>query len=185
MANIISITFFEGGELNIAGTETTPVQERVAKLISKYEPLFLQKALGYPLWKLLKDNGYPTPPAGRFKDLIDGNVEYVDRNGNTQNWIGLKDTYQSPIAAYVWYYYQRHIATNTTVTGESKGKTENAGNVDVMTKQMRAWNEMSRIVSCELWEYLLYAKNGSNERIYPEFKLSDAKYFGVLNTANL
>ena len=180
---IINTTFFDGGELNIPGTDTTAISESLDDIIGIYEPDYLKKALSYPLWKLFNAT-LPIPPAGRFADLLNGGVEYTDSNGYVKEWGGFNTVFTSPIAMYIWYWFQRKIASYNTPGGEQKGKTENAQNVGVDTKQMQQWNKMSRI-TCDLWQYLQYSVNGDGSPKYPEFDICQTGKFGVLNQCNL
>lgn len=183
MLFIIDTTYFDGGELNLPGTATVSGSEIITDLISIYEPEYLKMALGYPLWKLLQA-ALPTPAAdSRFDKLLNGS-EYVDGSGNTQYWTGLKTMFNTPIAMYVWYWYQRKIASYSTPQGEQKGKTENAVNVGVDTKQMQHYNKMNR-VTCQMHQFLHYSKNEDGSKMFDEFKLAQTKAFGVLNTGNL
>jgi hypothetical protein len=184
MANIVDKTYFDGGELNLPGTDTAAISGKILSFIEKYEPLFLQRALSYPLWKLFKADAYPVPVTQRFIDLLNGGVEYTDGCKKTKLWGGLNDKLQSPIAMYIWYWYQRNTASYNTSQGEQKGKTENATNVSVATKQVRAWNEMSGLV-CQLWEYLTYAVDVNGVKIYPEFDCSQTGNFGKINIHNI
>ncbi len=182
---ILNTTYFDGGELNIPGTEQDPIADVLNDIISMYEPDYLQRALGYPLWKLFNAAINPGPaPVGRFKDLLDGGVEYTDQNGHLKLYAGLKTKFTTPIAMYVWYWWQVKNASYSSSQGEQKGKTENAGNVSVAQKQVQQWNKMNSITK-DLWEYLKYSKNGDGTAKYPEFDLCQVKPFGVLNTSNL
>jgi hypothetical protein len=182
---IVDTTYFDGGELNIPGTAQPATSETLNDFIQIYEPEFLQKALGYPLFKLFNAAINPGPvPVGRFKDLLDGNVEYTDGHNYTKLWTGLNTPLRSPISMYIWYWWQRKMASYSGPSGEQKGKTENAENVGVDTKQMQMWNKMNRVV-CVLWEYLQYSKNPDGTKKYPEFDRCQTGRFGVLNQGNL
>lgn len=179
---IINKTYFDGGTLNIPGTELDAIQEKIDDFISVYEPEYLQKALGYPLWKLFSAS-LPNPAnTSRFYNLLNG-IEYTDHCGNVQKWIGFNTLLNSPIAMYVWYWYSRDNATYSTSQGEQKGKTENADNVSVAVKQTQFWNKMSRI-SCQLWDYLKNAKTDGS-KTFPEWKWDLTGDLSVINHANL
>lgn len=182
---VIDKEYFDGGELNIPGMSQEAVEEKVQYFIDKYEPDYLLKAMGYPLFKLFKAS-LPTPPAGRFADLLNGGVEYTDRHGDVKPWNGIKAVDRCPISAYVWYWYQTQTASFTGPSGESKGQTENATAIPILQKQCRAWEEMGDITR-EMWEYLLYAKDGAGDDLFPEFKMKliDVCFFEVLNVFNL
>ena len=183
---VIDKEYFDGGELNIPGTNRDEIIEQVEYFIGKYEPDYLLKALGYPLFKLFKA-ALPTPGADtRFYKLLNGGVEFEDRFGDTQLWNGIKAVDNCPVSAYVWYWYQTQNASFTGPSGEVKGQTENATAIPILTKQCRAWEEMVKITR-EMWEYLQYAKDDSGELLFPEFdiKLIDCQLFQVLNVFNL
>lgn len=181
MANIIDRTYFDGGLLNISGTELSSIQEKIGDFISVYETEYLKKVLGYPLWKLFNAQ-LPAPADQRYKDILNG-VEFTDANGNVEYWIGLKDSLNNPIAMYVWFYYEGQNASYSSTQGEQKGKTENASNVSVITKQVLYWNKMKRLTD-ELWEFLYSAKT-AGVRTYPEFDICKIERFGILNSGNL
>lgn len=182
---ILDVTYFDGGELNIPGTGREATDDLLNDFITLYEPEFLQKSLGYPLFKLFNAAINPGPvPDGRFKDLLNGNVEYVDCQKNTKLWGGLNTKLTTPIAMYVWYWWQRKNVSYTTPSGEQKGKSENATPVGIDTKQMQQWNKMNRII-CQMWEYLEQSKNNDGTKKYPEFNRALTCRFGVLNQSNL
>lgn len=194
MANILNINNFEGGELNISGTEATgnlqtSVRNKVLSFITKYEPEYLLKALGYPLYKLFIADTYPNPETPRFQQLLNGNVEYTDRNNHIHLWTGLKANngnilnVLSPIANYVYYWYNRDNATFSTSMGEAKGTAENVTMVPASTKMVRAWNEMSRTTE-SLQHFLKYAETAGS-LTYPEFDPCQAQRFTVINKMNI
>jgi hypothetical protein len=167
MANIITRTFFDGGELNIPGTSQAAIQENLDYFIAKYEQDYLLKAIGYPLLKLFNADAYPVPVTPRFIDLLNG-ADFTDKCGNLKHWIGLKVEGQTPIANYIWWWYQRDNVTLSSSMGELKGKAENAGSASIVMKQYRAWNEMSTITDL-LREFLKYKTNDDATPAYPEF----------------
>lgn len=181
MPNIITYSVFEGGELNISGTEDTIVQGKINKFITKYEDDYLLKALGYPLYKLLKAaEGYPTISTGRFGDLLNG-AEYENSNGYTRKFPGLKVATGNPIANYVWYWFNRDNVSFNTAMGEKKGTAENSVNADQKLKQSRAWNEMVEF-TMQMWEFLQ-----ANDDVYTEFDIYETEYktFQPINLLNL
>lgn len=79
------------GDLDIPNTGDLPVSERVTWFIQKYEPMFLEKLLGYPLYKVFVAGLNVTPPVvpeQRFIDILYGK-EYTDLNGLSRKWQGL------------------------------------------------------------------------------------------------
>lgn len=85
-------------ELNIPNTGEEAVAQRVTWFINKYEPIFLQKLFGYPLYKAFVAGMNVAPPATpdqRFLDILYGK-EYTDYQGRLQKWKGLIVT-DSPV----------------------------------------------------------------------------------------
>jgi hypothetical protein len=80
---------------------------------------------------------------------------------------------RSIIANYIYYWWQRDNQTQSTSTGESKAKKENAYNVSGADKAARAWNEMRDGV-LECYGYLQY-----NYGLYPTYYTYN---FGFMNT---
>ncbi len=185
MANIISISYFDGGELNIPNTGNMLASSTsvLNELISKYEIEYLTKALGYSFFKLFYADNYPAPATQRFQALLTGNntlgtAEWTDKQGNVHQWTGLNTAGKSPIAAYIYYWYQKNNHTQTTSQGETKNKTENSVNVTPAWKLMKAWNEM-QLTTIKMQ---LFLKNAAENGvlIYPEFKWRNAEDFGVM-----
>lgn len=73
---------------------------------------------------------------------------------------------QSPIANYVYFWFMKNNASQTTGMGEKNTNAENAGPGNPGLKMVRAWNEMSRWVM-ELRYFLR-----SNAAVYPEWQNS-------------
>lgn len=180
MANYLTYSTFEGGELNISGTEDANVRTKITTFITKYEDEYLLKALGYPLYKLLKADAYPNPVASRFINLMNG-AEYEDSNGFTRKFPGLKVAIGNPLANYVWYWFNRDNVSYNTIMGEKKAATENSANASQMLKQSRAWNEMVDF-TIQLWKYL-----DANDDVYTEFDICQTDYnlFRHINSLNL
>lgn len=85
-------------ELNIPNSGDLPVSERITWFIEKYEPEFLQKLMGYPLYKAFvagMNVALPATPPQRLLDLLYGK-EYADFQGYIQKWKGLIVT-DSPV----------------------------------------------------------------------------------------
>jgi hypothetical protein len=239
---LIDRTYFEGDILIAnanANTIPNPVGSLVDWFIQKYEPEFLEKALGLSLYEALK-TGYSQPtPDQKWIDLVQGTI-YTDCWGKQKRWRGLitqpasvldafdvlgrrdivvgrgnlydplpgsptttippefvgkqfvfserafgdlkpiieytvsgnvltlvtgvfsvDDTYwykaaqlaintstgaskQSPIANYVYYWYQRNLYTQTSTMSEVKTQTENALMVDPFQKVATAWSTMNK-----------------------------------------
>lgn len=178
MANIIDTTFFVAN-INIPNSGDTDIASTINWFIQKYEKQFLQKALGYPLYKAFETS----PEAQRFQDILNGK-EYTDWNGRLTKWDGLvievSDTQkQSPIANYVYYWYYRNNVTSTTGVGEAINTPENARTVSPWKKVAAAWNEMRNQVMI-LVEFI-----EQNTDVYPEWDPVDKhktyKHFGFIN----
>jgi hypothetical protein len=88
--SFIDASYFVG-ELNIPNSDQAPVIERITWFIEKYEPDFLQKLMGYPLYKaFLTGINVVTPsvPDIKWINILYG-TEYIDLRGETQKWKGL------------------------------------------------------------------------------------------------
>lgn len=86
------------GDLTIPNGGKTEIAQRITWFIQKYEPVFLQKLLGYPLYKAFVAGMSVTAPATpdqRFLNILYG-CEYTDLNGYLRKWKGLILT-DSPI----------------------------------------------------------------------------------------
>src|SRR5579863_7347288 len=78
-------------DLNIPNSDNAAVLETITWFIQKYEPMFLEKALGYPLYKAFAAGMNVIPPVTpdiRFLNILYG-TEYIDLNGLTKKWKGL------------------------------------------------------------------------------------------------
>lgn len=78
-------------DLNIPNSDNAAVLEKITWYIQKYEPEFLLKALGYPLYKVFAAGMNVVPPATpdiRFLNILYGR-EYTDLNGLLTKWDGL------------------------------------------------------------------------------------------------
>jgi hypothetical protein len=189
MANLINQQFFVR-ETNIGGVENAATYQVVCQFVAQYEPVMLQKAMGYAFWKLFSDVIYVVipPTSGRFYDIVAG-AEYVC-NGITKKWNGLKTdttTYKSSIIAnYVYYYYMKNMVTQTAMIGEVKANAENAAMNTVGYKQVKNWNDMVRQVRL-LWEFLKNKRDNTGALVYPEFNMSqvDCTHFRFMNTFGL
>jgi hypothetical protein len=95
--SFIDVSYFIG-EINIPNTDEPAIAQRLTGFINKYEPDFLQKLFGYPLYKAFVAGMTVTPPATpaqRFLNILYG-TEYTDFQGRLQKWKGLIVT-DSPI----------------------------------------------------------------------------------------
>lgn len=165
----IDRTYFVG-EINIPGTGSLAVQERLNFFIEKYEKELLRALLGYELYDAFvagtKDKTEEQIDP-KWKDLRDGKT-YTASNSKKASWGGLWDstTKQSPIANYVYYWWTRDKASHTSEVGEtSEGDT--AVKVSPVAKQARAWNEISDRV-LELHRFMNHHLD-----VYPEWLSHD------------
>jgi hypothetical protein len=108
-------------ELTVSGLNLT-------QFISECQTEYLQKMLGEKL-------------AGHF-------LENIPKEEPDEIWTELKDRLIdgklkiSPIANYVYFFILRYSVTQTSISGEKKGKSDNANNASVMHKSVFAWNGM-------------------------------------------
>lgn len=180
--SFIDASYFVG-ELNIPNSGDTAVAERITWFINKYEPIFLQQLMGYPLYKAFTAGMavVPTPDA-RYTDILNGK-EYTDFQGYTQKWRGLKTTTQSLIANYVYYWFRRSNVTQYAGIGEVMTKAENSDNVNPRRKIASAWNEMSDWVG-EFCDFMQSTQDAT-PLVYPEWtqvnKHDALRTFGFMN----
>lgn len=178
---LIDRTYFIG-EINLPNTNQTAVQENIDFLISKREPELLIALFGYAMYKAFIAGLLEDPVPQRWVDLRDG-VDYTDTDGTLRHWMGLVavdgEVKESLIANYVYYWFTRKEATQTTGVGEVVTKTENSARVSPMAKQVRVWNEMVDWIA-ELFNFLQVKKED-----YPEWKPDIIGEFDYINAFNL
>jgi hypothetical protein len=128
MENLIDKTYF-WGELKIPGLSDPENEAELNLFISQYQQEFLTRLLGEPLALL-----FP----GILKSYI------------------IDDTRKlSPLANYVFFYYQKNNATFSTAAGEKNLLTPNTSIADDRPKTINAWNKMvgmNQIVHQKLYE---------------------------------
>lgn len=174
------------GNIDIPNTGKDYVEDSVNQAIKTHEPIFLEKALGYELFKafingLNPGNTTQDNPAQTCADstteatvtdgidmrwikLRDG-AEYTSMSGTLTRWKGLlRPQQQSPISNYVFYWYVRENASQFTGIGEVATNSDNAVNVAPDRRMCIAWNTMVAMV-IELAAFL-----DANVAIYPEWK---------------
>lgn len=149
MSSIISPSYFYG-DISIAQLSETSVAANVQRSIDKYEPRIFECLLGATMYgELLAAYDAIDPEGGElaspWKELM-GGTTYTSIYGYTKSWIGLAPVLGtvafSPIANYIYYWYQRTVFTHTVGSGEKKNKSENAVDASPNHKMTRAWNEM-------------------------------------------
>lgn len=161
MATLINTDFFIGS-LELPGRTNAGTAENLTLHINRYEPMFLQKALGYALWKQLEAN--KNEVSGVYYNLIHGEEYSVD--GTTYYWQGLANTALliSPIANYVYYQYRKATFTRTDSVGENTPDAKNARVVSAGQKMINAWNDMVDM----LYSLKHYLDNSTDD--YPDWQ---------------
>jgi len=161
-----TIDFFKG-ELVIAGRGDSNVVQMLDKVIAVREPQYLELVMGYECYKTFKDAIAVNDPEQRWKDIRDG-VDFRDTTGRLRKWIGFSNTEKiSPIANYVFFFYQRAQQSFSTGVGEVGAKSNNATAVDPSIKLYEAWNTCSEMT--DTLQLLLKSKDESGLSVYPEF----------------
>ena len=159
---IVTTSFFIR-DLNLPNTGNPAIAERINSFIAKYEPACLLEILGYPLF-----NKFGSESSSRMTELLNGG-EYTDALCELQSWEGLKhDDNQSLIANYIYYYFQKASATQTTGVSTGVMKTEEGTSVSPIDKMISAWNDYSEGVA-RMSSFLWNKKKDDGKRVYPEF----------------
>lgn len=179
MANIVSAQDFKGmimlpqinAIINTGVASVNPVLDSLTEFIIEKEPEVLTKLLGFEMYNAMINALNIPDPAERWINLRDG-VAYTV-NGISYVCLGVKPI----ILRYVYYWWLRQEATQTTGVGEAINKTENAQRTSPAQKQTTAWNDMVKL--CKSTYHYLYA----NLSLYPEFHVqsydvSDCYYLG-------
>ena len=94
MANLIDISFFSG-DILVAQRSQLSVQETLNRFITTYETEYLQKVLGYSLWKDFIAGINAPVPDQKWIDLLIG-AEYTAPDGTLKKWIGFTNTNVNP-----------------------------------------------------------------------------------------
>lgn len=89
---------------------------------------------------------------------------------------------RSLIANYVYYWYTRAMATQSTGIGETIAKTDNSVRNNPARKQTRAWNEMISI-NYRLKQFIEF--NATDYGEYAGTHCWDRELFKTINTGNL
>lgn len=98
------------------------------EFIDKYEKRFMIELFGVTFYNEIIAGLGEDPVPEKWQQLV--------------NETDLKEM----IANYVYYYWKRDETTQSAGTSEVKTKTDNATSVNSIDKQVRAWNEMVRMV---------------------------------------
>jgi hypothetical protein len=154
----LSAAYFVGEILipNISGTST---QEQANLLplqiaMAKYEPMYLKMLLGEDLFTAYVAGIAAGSPDAKWVTL--NNMIYYTDAALTAAGTGI-----SPVADYVYFYYQRSQATLTLTNSEVKAAHENFTVDSPAEKMIAAWNDMVRL-SGEIQSYII-------DNDYPEF----------------
>jgi len=171
---LIDVSYFIG-EINIANTDQQPVSERLEYFIRQYEKRFLSALLGSVV-------------AAQFK------VELAKPAGQIpQIWIDLKNILvneedrTSPIANYVYKFYQFNSQTSSVGLGEAKPKAENATMESVVPKVIWAWNLMvDWLIDNREWFIDFYLTNDLTGYYYTNYCYDSYRdEFKPMNSFNL
>lgn len=155
---IIDQSYFTG-KLNLPQTGNNEGLLLVNEFIERYEPEYLQKVLGYNLWKAFSEGIDGSGEIEqRFIDLLEG--KEFEYSGKTYKWVGFET---KPIQNYVYYHFLDNAAYDTVQVGHSVGKLDNAIAVAPEVKAINAWNEMV------LENHILYKFLQANKTTYPEW----------------
>ena len=134
---IIDKTYFIG-EINIP-TDNTVYTNKLQVYIDFAQSKYLQKALGYELYKAFIAE-LPTPISDRFTNLLNG-VEFTNASGKLVRWTGLKnDEKESFLAYFAAYEYSINSQHTTTGNGQTGQKFENSMKVSPIEFQCQAYN---------------------------------------------
>ena len=163
MALYIDSTYFFG-ILQVPNLGDTANAANFAAILTKYEKTFLKKFFGYEFAQvLIAEYALPIPTA-RAVGIVEGGT-FTDGKGITRTWQGLKnDDKESPLANYVYFFWQKINVTKTMQARESIQLTENSVRVNPSAKVTAVYNEMVKMGK-ELECYLYYKKD-----VYPELE---------------
>lgn len=161
MQNIIDKSYF-WGEIEITGMFKPEVEGELNKFIAKYQKIYLHDMFNGEF-----DTEIPVGVLAMLKD---------------------EETYTSPIANFVYVYWQAAKQIPQTNAGVKGLNTQNTVAISPDYKAARAWNEMVRR-NGEIHEYL-YNLEGYDylNLIYPyltEYKLKNGYYPYILEYKNV
>src|SRR5688572_2490879 len=143
---LITLAYFEGGNLNIPQLSQLTVREKLQMFIDRFEPEILIDLLGYEMYLDFLAALTLDPIPVKWLRLRDGaQYTYEDR---VCFWPGLASVVStanpenSLIANYVYYQLIKTDAKFLTGTGAVTSKTENSKRVSPIDLQVSAWNKM-------------------------------------------
>lgn len=115
--SFIDASYFVGN-LNIPNSDQLSVLQNISWFIKKYEPEFLLRAMGYPLYKVFAEGMNVIPPATpstRYLDILYGK-EYTNVYGLVTKWNGLIVTDDPIFNLSGGYVYKKPIYMKAGVT---------------------------------------------------------------------
>lgn len=181
MENLINSSFFVANR-TIAQLSENSVRTNLELFIKRFQYDYLTRVMGLTLYKLFEAEYVGENKPQKWVDLVNG-VEFTYR-GALCVWPGLANqTFKtSPIADYVYYYYQRDKVTAVVGSGTMVPNVENGEVVVNRGRMVDAFN--AAVKGAQLLEmYLL-----SRPTDYPEYPgVSDANkyHFTPVNLLNL
>lgn len=149
--SLTDVTYFDTVFLSIPNGSFDNRQD----FIDHYEPLIVNEIFGYELGKLILAYDSGTSEQ-RIKDIVEGK-EYTNNDDILTKWIGLlNDDKRSLISNYVYYWWMRTTATDTSNNGEIKVLNENSNNTTPAMKLDKVWTdfvEMCNELLCFMYEF--------------------------------
>lgn len=109
------------GEYNIGQKSSVAVQESLDWFIGKYTKDYLIRAFGNTFYDYFNENADTDGNLDDFKEL-------------------LYDDYESPLVAYIFYWYTRNESSKSSGIGQVKPKALNSDRTPEAYKAVSAWN---------------------------------------------
>lgn len=181
--SLIDITYFNAS--NFIPQLSLPYNRaRLESFINEREPEYLREVMGESLSAAFLA-GISVPEVDiqqRWKDLRDGKDYTVGTY--VMRWNGfVNDKKVSPIANYVYYWWNREVASFNTGSGQVLPTVENGTRVSGADKMVRQWNAAVHMA------FSLIGFLKANASVYPEWQPYHCKrsqdVFNVINAKNL
>lgn len=169
--NLIDETYFIS-VFSIAQLSEKSVRDKLKDMISTYQPLLLESAMGYELATAFiegLDVGSDETADQRWIDLLNGKV-FTTSYGVAAKWVGFKNSNKylfSPLVCFVFYQWLRELNTQVAGINTVQSQPEKAVVASPGAKMTQAYNQMVDDIRI-LWEFLEV-----NKDTYPEFNLED------------
>lgn len=197
--SFIDASYFVG-ELTIPNSDQEPVVERINWFIEKYETQFLQKLMGYPLYKSFLAGinvVLPAVPDIKWINILYG-TEYTDFRGDLQKWKGLIVTdspiynlsgglvYKKPLYLTAGVTVGLSVGANTATFDGTGGKDDWRGWTPVITRTgiMKPGVNYSWDPVLGVWTLLaVNDKFGPAEDFFAEFQLRTDPVLPVVGPA--